>query len=167
MARETGRNRDFVDKARQFASTYTPKQFEELCRLRRADGTPLGISLVLTLLKVTDKRERLKIQRQAVKEGWSKRRLELEVAKVASERPSSGGRRPIRASTEEEALLQIVQRTEQWNRWVAGLASDEEDNVTLDDLPKTVRDQLIAVSNEFKKLKATAENERKRQKKKK
>lgn len=75
FAEQLGKSRDYVDKARQFASSYTEKQFEELCSLRRPDGLPLRRRHLVALLSVENKGERKRLQRKAAKEGWGYRRL--------------------------------------------------------------------------------------------
>ena len=54
FAERIGMARDYVDKARKFASTYTDAEFEELCSQRRPDGMPLGPRHVIGLLRITD-----------------------------------------------------------------------------------------------------------------
>ena len=69
IATRIGMARDYVDKARKFASTYTEPEFEELCKLGRPDGMPLGPRHVIGLLRIKDKRRRKQYQRKAVLEG--------------------------------------------------------------------------------------------------
>jgi hypothetical protein len=163
FAARKGRGRDYIDKARQLATIYTHEQFEQFCSLRCPDGMPLGRSLVIPLLSVKDKRKRASLQRTAAREGWSKRRLEEEIAKVPSDRPSSGGRRPRKARTVDDALAIIVTMSERWNRWFKGLDVEEvEDGVSLKDLPKSVREGLTSVTSEIKDLERKASRNLKR-----
>jgi hypothetical protein len=56
FASKIGMARDYIDKARKFASKYTKSEFEELCVLKRPDGMPLRPRHVIGLLRITDKR---------------------------------------------------------------------------------------------------------------
>ena len=161
FAEELGVSRDFIDKARQFASSYTLKELEDLCRLRRPDGMPMGTSLIVPLLKLKDKKVRRRFQRRAAQEGWTKVRLEQELALIPSDRPSSGGRRPAKAATMEEALREIALRSERWSRWARRLAQEDEgdDEVSLADLPKSVRDRMESVCQEMTKLGKAAQRQ--------
>jgi hypothetical protein len=93
FAERLGVRRDYVDKARQFASKYNNKQFDDLCALRRPDGMPLGRKHVVFLLSVKDKRQRARLQRMAADEAWGTRRLGEEITAIQGSQ-SSGGRRP-------------------------------------------------------------------------
>ena len=83
--------RDYIDKARKFASKYTESEFEELCAMKRPDGMPLGPRHVVGLLRITDKRKRKQLQRKAVLESWSTRKVAAEVSKLLGT-AGSGGR---------------------------------------------------------------------------
>ena len=93
IAAKIGKSRDYVDKARQFASKYTEEQLEELCSLRRPDGLPIGRRHLVALLSIKDKRHRKRLQRKAADEGWGTRRLGEDITALQGSR-SSGGRRP-------------------------------------------------------------------------
>jgi len=107
IAARIGRSRDYVDKARKFASTYTKAELDELCRLRRPDGMPLGPRHVIGLLRIKNKRDRKRFQRKAVVEGWSTRQVAAEISKLLST-GGSGGRRPKTPKTVDDALMQVL-----------------------------------------------------------
>jgi len=148
FAERIGTGRDYVDKARQFASRYTEDQLDELCSLRRPDGMPLGRRHLIALLSVKDKRQRNRLQRMAAEEGWGTRRLGEEIVGLQGSQ-SSGGRRPRGPESVAGALAQIAKMSERWGRWVQGF---ERGEVKLETLPKTVRARLTAVTAEIEKL---------------
>jgi hypothetical protein len=159
FAERIGKARDYVDKARQFVSKYTEKQFEELCSLRRPDGMPLGRRHVVALLSVEDKRQRTRLQRMAAKEGWGTRRLGDEITAVQGSR-SSGGRRPRGPESIVGALVQIVKMSESWGKWCRGFESEQGgDGISVNDLPPSIKTKLMGVSSEMKKLKDTTERQ--------
>ncbi len=165
IAARIGMSRDYVDKARKFASTYTKAEFRELCALRRPDGTPLGPRHVIGLLRITDKRHRKRLQREAAREGWSTRRVAAEVSRLLGT-AGSGGRQAKAPADVEDALGQIITMSNRWSRWYAGydLASSGEkesgkSRIEVDDLPESIRKPLKAVSGQIRKLKTAVEQE--------
>ena len=162
FADRLGVGRDYVDKARQFASSYTEKQLEELCSLRRPDGMSLGRRHVVALLSVKDKRQRRSLQRRAAEEGWGTRRLGEEIT-VLQGSGSSGGRRPRGPDSVEDAVAQVIKMCERWGRWYEGFdITADEDSISLKDLPKPVREALMRATAEIKTLAAKADRNLKR-----
>jgi transcriptional regulator with XRE-family HTH domain len=156
FAKRLGVSRDYVDKARQFASKYTEEQLDVLCALRRPDGMPLGRKHVVYLLSVKDKRQRARLQRRAAEEGWATRRLGEEIT-VLQGSQSSGGRRPRGPVSVDDAVAQIFKMCERWGRWYAGVESEDEGAVSLGDLPKSVSDRLASVSVGIEELQRAAQ----------
>ena len=165
FANRIGMARDYVDKARKFASTYTETDFEELCKLRGPDGMPLGPRHVIGLLRIKNKRQRKQIQRRAVSEGWSTRRIPLEISKFLGT-GSSGGRRPKSPQVIDDALMQVLTMTKRWGRWYEGFDSKkrkekdlEKSRIEVEDLPDSVRKHLKSVTGQIQKLKKAVEEE--------
>jgi hypothetical protein len=165
IAARIGRSRDYVDKARKFASTYTKADLKELCRLRRPDGMPLGPRHVIGLLRIKNKRDRKRIQRKAVVEGWSTRQVAAEISKLLNT-GGLGGRRPKTPKTVDDALMQVQTMTNRWSRWFTGFdrrQNDEQEQDTsrigLDDLPEPIRKQLKSSARQIQKLKTAVEEE--------
>ena len=157
FAEQLGVKRDYIDRARTFASTYSQKQFEELCSLRRPDGMPLSRKHISYLLSVKNKNERRRLQRMAAKQGWGTRRLGEEVATVQGS-SSSGGRRPRAPESVKGAISQIVKMATSWQRWYYGLESvPGENSPSLDDLPLNVRKRLSEAMKNIAQLKDSAE----------
>ena len=77
---------------------------------------------------------------------------------------SSGGRRPRGPDSVDDALAQIVKMCERWRRWYAGFerAEDETAGVSLENLPKPVRERMGGVTAEVKKLEREAQRYLKR-----
>jgi hypothetical protein len=162
FADRLGVGRDYVDKARQFASSYTEAQLEELCSLRRPDGLPLGRRHAVALLSVKDKRQRRSLQRRAAEEGWGTRRLGEEIT-VLQGSGSSGGRRPRGPDSVEDAVAQVIKMCERWGRWYEGFdITADEDSISLKDLPKPVREALMRATAEIKTLASKADRNLKR-----
>ena len=158
IAKRIGKARDYVDKARQFASKYTEDQLDDLCAQRRPDGLPLGRRHLVALLSVKDKRQRKRLQRMAAEEGWGTRRLGEEITALQGSQ-SSGGRRPRRPESVAGALAQIVTMGERWGRWYEGFEREEDKTagVSLENLPKPIRVRMAAVAAEIKKLEVAAQ----------
>lgn len=158
IAKRIGKARDYVDKARQFASGYTEDQLDDLCAQRRPDGLPLGRRHLVALLSVKDKRQRKRLQRMTAEQGWGTRRLGKEITSLQGSQ-SSGGRRPRRPDSVSDALSQIVTMGERWGRWYEGFEREEDKTagVSLESLPKPIRVRMVAVAAEIKKLEVAAQ----------
>ena len=130
IAESNGTSREFIEKARVFARCYTQSEFQQLCKLRNAEGKPLGLSQVRRLLSVGTEKdclERKKIRRKwqsrALKNGWTLRKLNSML--VRKGKRSSGGRALKTPSTTSDALQQVIGESEAWlkrydNAWFGG-----------------------------------------------
>ena len=136
---------------------YSPVEFNELCKLRRPNGKPIGWGHATKLLTVPreDKKLRVKLQTQAAKEGWTARRLEEQIQGNYESESSGMGRRWNLPTSKQQALRQISQRSQQWLRWYEGLENAKGISVT--DLPADVQKQLKAVVREIRKLDAATQ----------
>ena len=155
FARERGRYPDYYWQARKFAQAFTLEQFEELCSLRRPNGKPLSPGHVRLLLSVNDKRRRKGLQSRVIKEGWSTPRLYDSIRQVQAASSSAGP--PFREpESVSEVVGQIAKLTDRWLRWLKVLEPSEEEDaereITLDDLPATVRKELKAASRSIRRL---------------
>jgi len=157
LVEETGENKATVNKCKQFAEMYSPTEFNELCKLRRPNGKPIGWGHVTKLLTVPqeDKKLRVKLQMQAAKQGWTARRLEEQIQGNYESESSGMGRRWNLPTSKQQALRQISQRSQQWLRWYEGLENAKGISVT--DLPADVQKQLKAVVREIRKLDAATQ----------
>ena len=152
LVKETGENRATINKCRQFADQYTAAEFKDLCKLRRPDGKPIGWGHVTKLLTVpvADKKLRKRLQTQAAKEGWTARYLNDQIQDNYESEWSGMGRRWSLPTTEEQALRQISQRSQQWLRWYEAL--DNAEGISVSDLPDGVQKRLKSVGREIRKL---------------
>jgi hypothetical protein len=152
LVKETGENRATINKCRQFADQYTPAEFKELCKLRRPDGKPIGWGHVTKLMTVPveHKKLRKRLQTQAAKEGWTARHLNDQIQDEYESEWSGMGRRWSLPTTEEQALRQISQRSQQWLRWYEAL--DNAEGISVSDLPDGVQKRLKSVGREIRKL---------------
>ena len=128
-------------------------------------GMPLGSRHVVGLLRIKNKRDRKRLQRKAVVEGWSTRQVAAEISKLLST-GGSGGRRPKTPKTVDDALMQVQTMTNRWSRWYAGFDSQQDDEqkqdtsrIELDDLPEPIRKQLKSSARQIQKLKTAVEEE--------
>ena len=156
LVKETGENRATINKCRQFADQYTLTEFKDLCRLRRPDGKPIGWGHVTKLLTVpvADKKLRKKLQTQAAKEGWTARHLNDQIQGKYESEWSGMGRKWSLPTSEQQALRQISQRSQQWLRWYEGLKNAE--GISVGHLPEEVQKRLKTVVREIRKLEEVA-----------
>jgi hypothetical protein len=124
-ARRRGVTLYMLLKARLFANSergYTPQELRELCDLCKRHQTAFGPSHAIALISIP-KRQRAAIQRKAIEQGWSKHRIDAEIAKRFGTR-GEGGRRPIITSRPEDLYLWIDGWAETWRRWHEALTGD-------------------------------------------
>src|SRR4051812_2719592 len=69
IADREGLRLDNMQRARQFARSYSEKELEELCRLRTAGGMPLSWGHVRRLVSIPNKAKRSALQRRGAEEG--------------------------------------------------------------------------------------------------
>lgn len=152
LVMETSENSATLHKCRQFADQYTAADFRQLCKLRRPNGKPIGWGHVTKLLAVPyeHKKFRTQLQNRAADEGWTARRLEAEIKANYEIVKTRGGRPSNLPSTEDEAIDQISQRSQQWLRWYGELKDAEWLSVA--DLPEGVQKRLKSVERAMRRL---------------
>jgi hypothetical protein len=69
------------------ADAFTPEQIEAMTEMRLPGGRPLSFSHVVSLASVEDDRQRDKLLKRAVKEGWTARKLANAASPSASSEP--------------------------------------------------------------------------------
>ena len=82
LARKEGASKSFVYDSRQFASSYTREEFDELIKLAEKHNAQLGPSHVVELLRLDDPKQRARVQTKAAENHWSVERLKKEVRKL-------------------------------------------------------------------------------------
>jgi hypothetical protein len=153
-AADRGVNPDRVRKARQFAHPddgYDAAALEKLCRAvagqqGQASGGVFGVTHVIRLLGVGDRRLRHRLQTSAVKEGWSLRRLEAAIRQQQGA-TREGGRRPQVAADAAGVCDQLEKLCERWRRLAAALQSEPDGGgAVLDELPEPLARQFGQVT---------------------
>lgn len=129
---------------------YTPKELDDLCRrigsAANREGIPIGVAHVIKLMSFPRGRQRARMERLVLEQGWNIRRLAVEIAGSHGAR-KSGGRRPHVAVSPEGVMAQLTGLGTRWRRYVEALTrcADARANVSLDDLPSRVRRQVQQV----------------------
>jgi hypothetical protein len=115
---QTGYGFDNLRKARVFATRYTPRQLDELCRLRTPAGRPLPWRHVRQLLMLPPGEGRDALQRKAAERGWSLEELAAAIPrKVRRGQTRRGGGRSFRGPRSlADALRQIARHGDEWLR---------------------------------------------------
>jgi len=102
-------------KIKSFAREYSRAELAALCRQRRPNGLPLQWGFIPQLLAISDKDERLAMQKRVIAEGWTAPQLARAVAR--KNRTESGHGRPMKEPTTAEAgLEQLMAEAEMWVR---------------------------------------------------
>jgi hypothetical protein len=149
IAKENGTTPDRCLKARVCATAYSREEFEVLYNSCVEHVIPPGTLWLLAT--VQDRRSRRRLQRSAVRERWSMRRLAMEIRKVQASR-SPAGRRFGAPRDTQDVLVQIEQFADSWHRWNRGV---EDPNATFQ-LPESVQKQLKLVNTNMRKLQDAA-----------
>src|SRR4051812_31018170 len=117
IAEREGLRLDNMQRARQFARTYSEKDLEDLCRLRTPGGMPLSWGHVRRLVSIPNKAKRAALQKRSAREGWTAAQLSEVIQREVVGRKRRYGGRPFTAPrTLEEGLRQVVLRSEEWLR---------------------------------------------------
>jgi hypothetical protein len=154
-------SRSTAEKARLFVSCYTTKELQWMCNLGVTSGEPL-MPCHLHRLVTLPKAERRKFTELTAKHGWSVRQLTAEITKGRPKR-SSGGMRPVRPQTVEDALPAIERLSSQWLRYAGMLEDDEsEDGVSVKDLSPAMQKSFSKASAEMANLHDKVEQQIKR-----
>jgi hypothetical protein len=119
---------DLARKLRQIADPqagYGRQELERLLRLCRRHGRPLGISHLSKFVTIGDKRMRAGFQREAIRGGWSRARIQAELLRRFGYRRRGGRRRRI-TDDPEVLLMGLVALCNTWRRWCGQLAEHQE-----------------------------------------
>jgi hypothetical protein len=154
MAKLFGRSGNWLAKVKLFAEIYSPEQLERLCEMSHQ----LGFSHVTHLLSVKDRRVRNSLQRRCARDGWSVRRLQLEVRRVIQP-VRSGGPKYTAHGGQREYLLDLLDRSRGWRlRFQSAVLqflndqSDEDTSELILDVMREVRQMKATVEDVEKKL---------------
>ena len=160
-AERIGMNEDTVRKARHFADPergYTREELNNLCRLiatqkdQDEDCAVFSKTHIIRLLSIRPRAIRTKLQRQAIKEGWSIDDLDAQISKRFGTRGDGGKRRKIPSSA-VDLLAQLENMCESWRRWHTQVFGEEVKGVSehpaLDDLPEELVALLTATGKKL------------------
>lgn len=125
-ADEHGMNEDTLRKARQFAELYSDDDLDELAGLCRRHECVLGTSFIILLVRVPDRKQRLRLQRKVTSEHWTASRLEQAITSRYGPR-RAGGRRPAIPRDAAELLGQVESMCDAWVRWHLALTNQPHD----------------------------------------
>lgn len=115
FADKHGYNEHTMRKIRAFAREYDANGLDRLCALRRPNGLPLQWGHIPYLLTIKDRRQRLRIQERAAREGWTAPILNAAIP--SKFRSAAGhGRTMHRPATAVDGLRQLKTQSEIWLR---------------------------------------------------
>ena len=118
---------DQLYKTLAFARYYDPQELGELCAARNADGDPLRWTHVRELLAYRDnKKPRLKMQKWAVREGWTVDELHEHIqfdSKVKSRSSATSPGRPFKF----KSVTDLVRKSAEMDRQLASLLASSGD----------------------------------------
>lgn len=130
---------------------YTSEELDDLCRrinsAANRESIPIGVAHVIKLMSFPRGRQRARMERLVLEQGWNIRRLAVEIAGSHGAR-KSGGRRPHVAASTAGVMAQLAGLGTRWRRYIEALsrgASATGPRASLDDLPSRVRRQVQQV----------------------
>src|SRR5262245_61983654 len=99
-----------IYQALHVADAFTPEQIEDITRMRLPGGKPVSFSHVVALSGVEDEGRRQKLLKQAVREGWTSKKL-ANAAGQCPQAPETGKReersgRPLAKPRDFDAVLE-------------------------------------------------------------
>jgi hypothetical protein len=158
QAERLGWNVTRLRKARQFADPaagYSREQLNELFRLLRAHRPVFGTAHAGVLVTASWAEGRAELQRLCLEGNWSKAELEAHVKARLGPRRFGGRRRRV-AEDPIQALVQLDEFADSWQRWYAIAVERPQDNgrgkSVLDRLPEPVRIETRKVQRAVRRL---------------
>jgi hypothetical protein len=115
LAKKSGLKPAQYATAMRIARLYADEQIREVLSLIAKRRSKFGTSHLTRLLAVTSPKSRMRLTKQAIREGWSFRKIDRAVKDNHSQR-SYGGRRPAQASDSADALSRLLQASMRWER---------------------------------------------------
>lgn len=162
-AKELGYTPNVYLAARRFADPevgYTAQEMSEMFVAFKEARSSIGVAQLMLLLGITSKKRRATLQRQAIRGGWTKSRLKLEITGRYGPRRAGGRRRVV--PTDATALLtQIESMCDSWGRWYVQLhrVPEQAGEPPVSLLPATLRRHVDNVSRNIAELHAMTEKE--------
>ena len=117
-----GYRRDTVERARQFARMFTPKDVRQICAECKKQNFPLGVSLICRAMPLGNSKKCMRLLRRAIRERWTHRRLVAEV-RARSNAVTRSGRPRVLPKGPNKASQAIVIRVVPVLRWLEDVKS--------------------------------------------
>ena len=133
-------------KERQFARSYSAKQFKKLCGRRRPDGKPLHWGHVVLLLTISDPEKRSIMEARAADKDWTARELRLAIRAKYKKRWEYGGRNPQFSNFK----IRIEQMTQDIHYWVKR-CKKSVDRERLQTQLESLRSSCVVASKQIRK----------------
>lgn len=150
IAEEEGVSEPSLRKAIKLFEMYSAKELREFLQLITPSGKPPSISVAYQVMYVANRQRRAAIARQAAEGGWSIRKVKDEVTRRvgANEKARKGGRAPRLPTNSDEALRQLDEKCDQWNRWMGHLEAkaSEPGAFSAAQLPKNLKKRVGEVT---------------------
>jgi len=165
-----GNSSELLRKARVFAARYASDDPETLIDRCEVYRHALGRSLIDRLATVHDKEERNGLELEAIQKRWSKAALDREIRKRygSRHRQKGLGRTPARPMDVDDALSELSRLSAKLTRWFEMMQPDDanaENRTTLNDLPKSIRENTKDLIPRLRKLQKTLETRARRRRK--
>lgn len=168
-AKKLNLNEDKTRKARQLANTFTRDEIESLCKeiqtvqsKLESEKRPFTLSHLLRSLTVPERSNRWTFIRKTIKEGWSVRKLNEEIAREFGTR-RQGGRKGRIPKDPGSFLKQLERSCQTWRRWFHEVSKPEDqiegEHCTLEDLPQTIKTQVKQLGTLMDQLHSAIEEE--------
>lgn len=150
VAAENGINREQAAKYRAFATPKTGYSEQELnasIRAFRIRKRSLTIGHFIRLLTVPKKKERKELEKQALDNQWSLRRLQLEILAQCGRRYEAAGRKPRIPDDSKSAIGSLAHQVWSWRHWLEAFLEAEvsSENAELEAKLKKLSSQMLKV----------------------
>jgi hypothetical protein len=133
-AERLGLNIHYMRAARRFAAMYSPEQLDRLCKACETANYPLGWARTMLLLTVPKAAERESLLKQAIREDWSKPKLQAEIRRRYGVRRKPGAGRPTKLDAEdspEAAYSKGLEICQKFNSFMSAMRRESDDGKTL------------------------------------
>ena len=150
-----------VFAARQFAERYTEDELEDLIRECQSAGFPMGKYHIAKLMTVKGKRERGRLQRKCIREGWRVKKLQTNLKGKYGKRSPGGAKfhPPKSVGDAKSQIAELCRRLLHFHEAMTSADPDSEEECGLTDLPDGLQTQLRETIPQVKKLAAECEIE--------
>ena len=152
QAEKQNTNRVYIAEMCRFADPqrgFTPDELRQFCRWAVDYGRPVGFALVIRLMTVANRAERMRFTESVLRKGLSLREVNACLMERFGRR-GLGGRHPRAIGDPAKLLLGLERLTNTWCRMYDFLHADSETSWL--DLPPTLQNILVNVALSMKEL---------------